>query len=229
MLYSYAWNNALRLKDPTGEYVIQEGQNSKKVEQTRKALQEVVGKYGKIETVRIGKTHTQFTLKQTREQYDKMMKGGNSTKAVRDLSSAMADKHGVFYIYNATVGLAESKAERKNDLTINKSRQLDATGGASTDLDPRRKFARIRVVADIAINYDKIPTEVPVAGGLREARGEMTQQTPGLTLGHELLGHGFNRRLHGAKGGSEAQAMMYENRFLRAPRGLPPRLHDVVK
>jgi hypothetical protein len=83
--------------------------------------------------------------------------------------------------------------------------------------------------AEVIIDYSLAAQPVQRAGWFAELLGLKTPTTAGIALGHELLGHGMQAQLghwngaHFVHRGTQEDAVRYENRFLRAPRGLPPR------
>jgi hypothetical protein len=82
------------------------------------------------------------------------------------------------------------------------------------------------VRAEVIIDFKLAATPVQQAGWFAELFGLKTQTTPGLALGHELLGHGMQvqlRTVSDPNRGDQADAVRYENRFLRSPRGIAER------
>jgi hypothetical protein len=196
-LFAFVLNNPLIYIDPDGREVVQLGKSLPKMVQTREAFQEIVGSVGTVRADYIENVGWKFRLEQTADQA--RASAGNT--AVNDLQGAFNSNERI-NIINVDSTRSNTARERADDRATAAAREIDKHGGAVT-----RRPANPNLPTEVVIDYTDASGRTTAAFD-----GSETDFTPGIVLGHEVIGHAHKKL-------DETEARRYENRHLRPPQG----------
>lgn len=206
----------MRYYDPDGRKIVQDGTNADKVASTQAALNKILGsgKYGTV-VVSTKRGNTYFSVTQNKNQQKAAIKGGDNSRAARDLVAAAASADKAYVIHNVDSKARNlDKEEAKRDAGL-REKYTKPRGGAAVvwEKDDKKKVDGATVIGHVFIDFSGLD---PVKGN----DGSTIDEPGWIALGHELLGH----LAPGNKGNDdEDRARRYENKYLRNPAGEPLR------